>query len=172
MGRRRWVGADGSAPLTLTLTLTRNIIATMARPQMARPQMVRPQMTPQQAVAVYNPMNPKEDAEEEFFWRVAATGHAQPTLQDVMDSMYKDKFEYASSEYTTQTVGLHLFRRKRSTMVDQDNHVEKLRLQVEAFKLKIESDKLQIEVANLCKERADALKVLAKEGISLVDQQD
>lgn len=57
-------------------------------------------------------------------------------------------------------------------MIDQDNHVEKLRLQVEAFKIKIESDKLQIEMAKMVKERTAALKVLAESGISLVDQQD
>ena len=65
-----------------------------------------------------------------------------------------------------------MFRRKRSSLIDQDNHVEKLRLQVEALKLKIESDKLQIEMAKMIEERAAALKVLAESGISLVDQQD
>ena len=154
--------------LTLTLTpalpLTHNIIAAMSQSQ----------MTPQQAVAVYNPMNPQEDVDEQFFWRATASNHGKATHQDVMDSMYKDKFEYTSTVAVSQngTSIIHMFRRKRSSLIDQDNHVEKLRLQVEALKLKIESDKLQIEMAKMIEERAAALKVLAESGISLVDQQD
>ena len=131
-------------------------------------------MTPQQAVAVYNPMNPEEDADEEFFWRAVAIVGEQEPLQDVINSMYNAKFEYTSTVNPSQSGvgGLHLFRRKRSTMIDQDNHVERLRLQIEAFRLKIESDKLQIVMANMIKERTAALKVLAESGLNLVDQQD
>ena len=133
-----------------------------------------PQMSPQQAAAIYNPMNPREDTDEVFVWRtIAAVGQSQEQLQAVMDSMHKDKFDYAStvpSQAPHGSCALHIYRRRRSTMVDQNNHLEKLRLQIAAFKLKIESDELQIVMAKLAKERTDALKILAEHDFQVADQ--
>ena len=131
-------------------------------------------MSPQQAAAIYNPMNPREDTDEVFVWRtVAAVGQSQEQLQAVMDSMHRDKFDYAStmpSQAPHGSCALHIYRRRRSTMVDQDNHLEKMRLQIAAFKLKIESDELQIVMAKLAKERANALKILDEHDFQVADQ--
>jgi|SaaInlV_125m_DNA_1040241.scaffolds.fasta_scaffold06674_3 hypothetical protein len=137
-------------------------------------------MVPQQAVAIYNPMDPKEDVDEEYAWRAVAVpcpgNQGTVAMQGVLDSMHKDKFDYTSTVFNgtnhPPTYGpiLHLFRRKRSTMVDRDNHLEKVRVQIEALQLKIDSDKLQLEIAKMVKERTAALKVLSESGLSLVDQ--
>ena len=132
-----------------------------------------PQMSPQQAAAIYNPTNPSEDTDDEFVWRtIAAVGQSQEQLQTAMDSMHKDKFNYASTS-PFQSPGhcsLHIYRRRRSTVPDQDNHLEELRLQIAALKLKIESEELQIVMAKLAKERADATKILAEHGVQIEDQ--
>lgn len=132
------------------------------------------QMSPQQAAAIYNPVNPQEDTDDAFVWRtISGVGQSQERLQTAMDSMYKDKFEYASTVSGQDRHGccdLHIYRRRRSTMVDQDNDLEKLRLQIAALKLKIESDELQIKMAKLAKERTDALKILAEHAFQVADQ--
>ena len=142
--------------------------------------------TAQEAVPVAgNPLTPADDAAREYVWRavpITKGAGADRMHEDMRRLWEEEKFEFAST-----TIGLwdhrdnstlsaaehgavHLFRRKRDSLLDRENNVEKLKLQVHAFELKIKCDRLQIEMANITKERAEALSVLAANGFQLSDE--
>ena len=122
---------------------------------------------PAAAIAVgARPLCPAQDLADEWSWRVVNTQNLTPeAIERRQEKMERDKYDYAS----TNDRGHMLYNRKRSTMLDEDNNVEKLQLQIKAFEFKIASDKLQIEMAKIVKERAAALKVLADSGFQVVE---
>jgi|SaaInlV_125m_DNA_1040241.scaffolds.fasta_scaffold00546_9 hypothetical protein len=142
--------------------------------------------TAQEAVPVsINPLTPEQDVAREYVWRAVPITKGADRIHDDMQRLWEDeKFEYASTSLASwgqrgnpntgfgvvDSGHVHLFRRKRDSLLDRENNVEKLKLQVHAFELKIKCDRLQIEMANIAKERADALSVLAASGFQLSDE--
>lgn len=138
----------------------------------------------QEAVPVAgNPLTPADDVAREYVWRAVPITNGADRIHEDMRRLWDDeKFEYASTTIgnwdhrdnqrlsAAEHGAVHLFRRKRDSLLDQENNVEKLKLQVHAFELKIKCDRLQIEMANIAKERAEALSVLAASGFQLSDE--
>ena len=142
--------------------------------------------TAQEAVPVAgNPLTPADDVAREYVWRAVPITKGIERIHDDMRHMWdEDKFEYASTTVASwgqrgnpntgfgviDAGHVHLFRRKRDSLLDQENNVEKLKLQAIAFELKIKCDRLQIEMAKITKERAEALSVLAANGFQLSEE--
>ena len=140
----------------------------------------------QQAVPVAgNPLTPADDIANEYVWRAVPITKNVELLHADMRHLWEDeKFEFASSAVaswgqrsnpntgfgTVENGHVHLFRRRKDSLLDRENNVEKLKLQVRAFELKIKCDQLQIEMAKITKERAEALSVLAASGFALSEE--
>ena len=140
--------------------------------------------TAQEAVPVAgNPLTPADDVAREYVWRAVPITKGIERMHDDMRHLWdNEKFEYASTTIgnwdhrdnqrlsASEHGAVHLFRRKKDSLLDRENNVEKLKLQALAFELKIKCDRLQIEMAKITKERAEALSVLAASGFQLSEE--